>query len=144
MATNSDAPKHGSGGELEKRVTAVEGRLGVIEKTMVTAEVFERELGALRGEVGSLRHEMHTEIGSLRDEMHTEIGSLRDEVHTEIGSLRDEVHVGLAAIRHEMQAGFGSMRVEIAKLPFELVKWLIALSGIAAAIATTIYNIWFR
>lgn len=135
MAMNSDAPKHGSsgGGELEKRMTAVEGRLGAIEKTMVTTEVFERELGAVRGE-----------IGAVRDEMHTEFGAVRDEMHTQFGALRDEMHVGLAAVRHEMLAAFGAMRVEIAKLPFELVKWLIALSGIAAAIATAVYNIWFR
>jgi len=135
MAMNSDAPKHGAsgGGKLEKRITAVEGRLGVIEKTMVTAEVFERELGAVRGE-----------IGALRDELHTDIGGFRGEMNTQIGSLRDEVHVGLAAVRHELQLGFGAMHVEIAKVPFEIVKWLIALSGIAAAIATTIYNIWFR
>jgi hypothetical protein len=38
----------------------------------------------------------------------------------------------------------GEIRVEIAKIPLELVKWLIALAGIAAAIATTIYNVWFR
>ena len=124
MAMNSEASKHAGsgGGELEKRVTTVEGRLGVIEKTMVTAEIFERELGAVRGEIGSLRYEMHTEIGALRDELHT----------------------GLAAMRHEMLVGFRAMRVEFAKLPFELVKWLIALSGIAAAIATAIYNLWFR
>ena len=134
MATNSDAPKHGSGGgELEKRVTAVEGRLGVIEKTMVTAEAFEREMGAVRGE-----------IGTLRDQMHSEIGSLRDEVHVGLAAVRHETQVGLATVRQEMQVGFGAMRVDVAKLPFELVKWLIALAGIAAAIATTVYNIWFR
>ncbi|HSC16468.1 MAG TPA: hypothetical protein VLI71_15185 [Gammaproteobacteria bacterium] len=146
MAMNSDAPKHGSsgGGELEKRMTAVEGRLGAIEKTMVTTEVFERELGAVRGEIGAVRDEMHTEFGAVRDEMHTEFGAVRDEMHTQFGALRDEMHVGLAAVRHEMLAAFGAMRVEIAKLPFELVKWLIALSGIAAAIATAVYNIWFR
>jgi hypothetical protein len=38
----------------------------------------------------------------------------------------------------------GPVRVDIAKIPFELVKWLIALSGIAAAIAAGIYNIWLR
>ena len=101
MPTNSDVPKHGGSEELEKRFTAVEGRLDVIGKTLVTAEVLEREIGALR----------------------------------------DEVHVGLAAVRHEMQVGFAALRVEIAKVPFELVKWLIALAGIAAAIATTVYNI---
>lgn len=121
----SDAgPKHGgsNSGGLEKRVAAVELRLGVIEKTMVTAEVFERELGTVR----------------------SEIGALREELHVGFAAVRDELHVGLAAVRNEMRAEFGVVRVEIAKLPFELVKWLIALAGIAAAIATTIYNIWFR
>ena len=135
MAMNSDVSKHGGsgGGELEKRVAAVEGRLGVIEKTMVTAESFERQIGAVRGE-----------IGALRDEMNTEIGSLRGELHTGLAAVRDELHTGLAAVRDEMRSESGLVRVEIAKLPFELVKWLIALAGIAAAIATTIYNIWFR
>lgn len=118
MATNSDpTPKHGGsgGGEIEKRMTSVEARLGVIEKTMVTTDVFERELGA------------------LRDEVHVGLAAVRHEMHAEFGALRGEI-VGLR----------GEMRVEIAKIPFELVKWLIALAGIAAAIATTVYNIWFR
>ena len=126
MATNNEAlpPKPGGngGGELEKRMTAVEARLGVIEKTMVTAEVFQRELGAVRGEIGGLRHEMRVEIGGLRHEMRVEIGALRDEMRVEIGGVR----------------------VDIAKIPFELVKWLMALAGIAVAIATTVYNLWFR
>jgi hypothetical protein len=54
------------------------------------------------------------------------------------------MQVGFGAQRQEMQKELGAVRVEIAKIPFELVKWLIALSGIAAAIATTIYNLWFR
>jgi hypothetical protein len=107
MAMNSDAaPKHGGGGggELEKRMTAVEARLGVIEKTMVTTEAFQREFGAVR----------------------------------------DELHMGLAALRREVSRELGNVRVEIEKIPFELVKWLIALFGIATAIATAIYNLWFR
>jgi hypothetical protein len=36
------------------------------------------------------------------------------------------------------------MRVEIAKIPFETFKWLLAAAGLAAAIATAVYNIWFR
>ena len=106
MAMNSEAPaKHGGGGgELERRLTGVETRLTVIEKTMVTAEVFQRELGALRSE-------MHGALGDLCKEMHAENGALRGE---------------------------------LAKIPFETVKWLLAVFGIAAAITTTVYNIWFR
>lgn len=106
MAMNSDAPKHGGsgGGDLATRVAGVEARLGVIEKTMVTTETFQREIGALR----------------------------------------DELHVGLAALRHEMHSELGAMRVEIAKVPFETFKWLLAAAGLAAAIATAVYNIWFR
>jgi hypothetical protein len=136
MAMNSDAPpKQGGsgGGELEKRLTGVEARLGVIEKTMVTAEVFERELGAVRGE-----------IGALRDELHVGLAASRDELHVGLAASRQDTHAELRALRQEMNREFGVMRVEIAKVPFELVKWLIALSGIAAAIATTVYNIWFR
>jgi hypothetical protein len=58
--------------------------------------------------------------------------------------LRQEMHREFDAVRQEMNREFGGVRVEIAKIPFELVKWLIALSGIAAAIATTVDNIWFR
>jgi hypothetical protein len=96
MAMNSEAPsKHGGngGGELEKRVTGIETRLGVIGKTMVTAEVLQRELGALR---------------------------------------------------KEMHAEFVALRVEIARMPFETINWLLAVFGIAAAITTTVYSIWFR
>jgi hypothetical protein len=43
-----------------------------------------------------------------------------------------------------MQAIDGALRVEIAKTPFEAFKWLLAAAGLAAAIATAIYNVWFR
>lgn len=124
MAMNSETPKHGGsgGGELEKRVTGVETRLTVIEKTMVTAEVFQRELGAFR-------NAMCVAIDRLRDEMR---------------ALRVEMHAGFGEVRKEMQAQDGALRVEIAKTPFETFKWLLAAAGLAAAIATAIYNIWFR
>jgi hypothetical protein len=135
MAMNSETPKHGDsgGGELEKRVAGVEGRLGVIEKTMVTGEAFQRELGGVRGE-----------IGALRDELHVGLGALRDEMHTGLGTLRDEMHAGLGALRQEMHGELGAVRVEIAKIPFETFKWLLALAGIAGAVATAVYKIWFR
>jgi hypothetical protein len=124
MVMSDAGPKHGGSGsgELEKRVTALELRLGVNEKTMVTSEVFQRELGAVRGEIGALRDELHVGLAAVRHEMHAEFGAVRGELSKELGAVR----------------------VEIAKIPFELVKWLIALSGIAAAIATTVYNVWFR
>ena len=180
MAMNSDATsKHGGngGGEIEKRVTAVEARLGVIEKTMVTTEVFKREIGAvrvdiansregLRGEIGAVRDELHVGLGSLRQDMHAGLGSLRQDMQAGLGALRQDMHVGLGALRQDMHvalgalrqdmhtengglrqelhAQLGAVRVDIAKVPFELVKWLIALSGIAAAVATAVYNLWFR
>jgi hypothetical protein len=69
-----------------------------------------------------------------------EIGALRGE----IGALRDELHVGLGALRQEMHSELGAVRVEIAKIPFETFKWLLALAGIAGAVAAAVYNIWFR
>lgn len=189
MAMNSETPKHGGGGgaELEKRVSDVEARLTVIEKTMVTAEVFQRELGAFRDEMrmaferlldqmhagfdqlrkadGALRDEMHSGFdalrkadGALRDEMHAGFdelrkadGALRDEMHAGFdelrktdAALRDEMHVGFGELRKDMHALNGALRVEIAKTPFETFKWLLTAAGLAAAIATAIYNIWFR
>jgi len=128
MAMNSEAPaKHGGGGgESEKRLTSVETRLTVIEKTMVTAEVFQREFGALRSE-------MHDGFGALRGAMHGGFGALRGKMHGALGDLRKEMH-----------AENGVLRDELAKIPFETVKWLLAVFGIAAAITTTVYNIWFR
>jgi hypothetical protein len=32
----------------------------------------------------------------------------------------------------------------MSKIPFETFKWLLALAGIAGAVATATYNIWFR
>jgi uncharacterized membrane protein YraQ (UPF0718 family) len=115
---NSEAPpKHedGGGGELEKRLTGVETRLTVIERTMVTAEVLQRELGALRSEI-------HGALRALSVEMHGAFGEMRKEMHAESVALRGE----------------------IAKMPFEMIKWLLAAFGIAAAITTAVYNIWFR
>jgi len=118
MAMNNETPpKHGGsgGGELERRVTGVETRLGVIEKTMVTAELLQRELSSLRSEI-------HGALRALSVEMHGAIGELRKAMHAESIAVRGE----------------------IAKMPFETVKWLLAVLGIAAAITTAIYNIWFR
>lgn len=157
MATNSETPKDGGsgGGGLEKRVTDVETRLTVIEKTMVTAEVFQRELGAFRGEMrvafDRLRDEMLAGFdelrrtqGALRNEMHVGFGDLRKEMQAQDGALRDEMHLGTGELRKDMEALNGALRVEIAKTPFETFKWLLTAAGLAAAIATAIYNIWFR
>ena len=54
------------------------------------------------------------------------------------------MNVGFAEVRKEMQAEDGALRVEIAKTPFETFKWLLAAAGLVAAIATAIYNFWFR
>jgi hypothetical protein len=54
------------------------------------------------------------------------------------------MHGALGDLRKEMHAESVAVRGEIAKVPFETVKWLLAVFGIAAAITTTVYNIWFR
>jgi hypothetical protein len=58
------------------------------------------------------------------------------------------MHGGFGALRSEMHGGFGALRSEmhreVAKIPFETVKWLLAVCGIAAAITMTVYTIWFR
>ena len=161
---SSETPKHGGsgGGELEKRVAGVETRLTVIEKTMVTTEVFQREIAAFRDELrlaigglqaqigrqredmllgfSELRTQMQAEYGAVRTEMQAQEGALRNE----IGGLRGDMRVGFGELRKEMQAMDGALRVEIGRTPFETFKWLLAAAGLAAAIATAIYNIWFR
>ena len=64
-------------------MTAVEARLGVIEKAMVTTEVFQREIGTVRGEIGTVRGE----IGALRDELHVGLAAVRAELH--VGAMLD-------------------------------------------------------
>lgn len=124
MATNSETSKAGGSGgsELEKRVTAVETGLGVVARTMVTAEVLQRELGVARAETSK-------EFAAVRNEMNTGFTAVRDEMNKDSRALRAEI---------------GELRVEIAKVPLETVKWLLAVLGIAAAVATAVYNIWFR
>lgn len=85
-------------------MAGVETRLGLIEKTMVTAELLQRELGALRL----------------------------------------EIHAGFSELRKEMHAESIALRGETARMPLEMVKWLLAVFGIAAAITTAVYNLWFR
>jgi hypothetical protein len=84
----------------------------LLEKAFVTNEASSKESGALRSEIGMLRIEMRTELGALRTELHTELGAVRTEMHTELGALR----------------------AEVAKIPFETIKWFFTLSGIIAAI----------
>jgi hypothetical protein len=78
--TNDATPKPGGsgGGELEKRVTAVEARLGVLEKAM-TAEIPQREPGALRRAIGGSRADLLIEPGALRGDMR-EIVALHVEI----------------------------------------------------------------
>lgn len=138
MAMTSEAKHGGSGGgDLETRVT-------VIEKTMMTAEVFQRELAALRDE-------MRAGFAEMRKEMQVGFADVRKEMEVGLANVRKEMEIGLANVRKEMQAQDGALRVEIAKahveiakVPFETLKWLLAAAGLAAAIATAIYNIWFR
>ena len=49
------------------------------------------QINGVRGEISSLREEMHREIGSLREEMHREIGGLRDEMHKGHAEIRKEI-----------------------------------------------------
>jgi hypothetical protein len=139
MAMNSEAPKQGGsgGGDLATRVAGMEARLGVIEKTMVTGETFQREIGALRDE-------LHVGLAALRDELHTGLAASGNEAKTGLGALRDEMLAAFGALRQEMHSELGAMRVEIARIPFETFKWLLAAAGLSAAIATAVYNIWFR
>ncbi len=155
MAVNSETPKAGGGGELEKRLTAVETGLGVVANTMVTAEVLQRELGVARAETSkefaAVRTETSKEFAVVRDEMGREFVAVRGEMNKGFAAVRDEVNKGFAAVRDEMnkesrevRAEIGGLRVEVAKVPFETIKWLLAVLGIAAAVATSIYNLWFR
>lgn len=70
--------------------------------------------------------------------------AMRDQLRDEIAAMRSRQRGETLAARAETSALREQIRVEIAKIPFETVKWLTALAGIAAAIATTVYNIWFR
>ena len=66
------------------------------------------DIAVLRGEVGSLRAELHAEVGSLRTELHEEIGALRKEMHEEIGALRKEMHDAMHSLeRTLLQLGVG-------------------------------------
>jgi hypothetical protein len=94
-----------------------------LEKIFVTNATFHKEIGTLRAEIGEVRSEMHTELGALRSEMRTESGAVRLEIHTQVGALGSAVHAELAALRTEM-----------ARIPFETIKWFFTLSGIIAAI----------
>jgi hypothetical protein len=160
MSMNSEAKHGGSGGgDLETRVT-------VIEKTMIAAEVFQREIGALRDEMragfaemrkefvelrkdmqvgfANVRKEMEVGFADVRKEMQVGFANVRKEMDVGFAEVRKEMEVGFADVRKEMQAQDGALRVEIAKTPFETFKWLLAAGGLAAAIATAIYNSWFR
>jgi hypothetical protein len=136
MAMNNETPKaggSGGGSELEKRVTAVETGLGVVAKTMVTAEVLQRELGVVRAETAK-------EFAAVREEMAKGFAAVREEMAKGFAAVRDEMNKESRALRAEI----GDLRVDIARVPFETAKWLLATLGIAAAVATAIYNIWFR
>jgi hypothetical protein len=71
-----------NGGDLGKRVAAIENRLETIEKTMVTKEILQKE---------------------LRD-----------------------------------------LHVEVSKVPFETIKWVLLATGTIAAIIFSAYNIFFK
>lgn len=83
---------------------------------------------------------MNKGFAALRDEMDKRFAAARTETTNEFAAVRSEMNEKSRAVRAEI----GDLRVEIAKVPLETVKWLLAVLGIAAAVATAIYNLWFR
>ena len=61
-------------------------------------EVMDREIAAVRSEIGGLRNEMTSEFAAVRGE----IASLRNEMRTEFAAVRNEMRTEFAAVRREM------------------------------------------
>ena len=55
-----------------------------------------RDLDTLRGDVESLREEMHREIGLLREETKKEFATLRTEIGKDLAALRSEINASIA------------------------------------------------
>lgn len=78
------------------------------------------ELGKIRQEIGSVRHELGKEIGGVRQEMAKEMGGLRQEMAKEMGGIRQELGEGIGSIRQEM----GNLRADFYKALSEQSKEL--------------------
>jgi len=122
--------------------------IALLEKTFVTNETFYKEVGAiptdigvvrtemaglgteLRGEIAGLGTELRAEISALGTELRTELSALGTDLRAEISELRTEI----GGLRIDMHTESGALRAEMAKIPFETIKWFFTFSGIVAAI----------
>ena len=60
------------------------------------------DIAVLRGEVGSLRKEMHREIGSLRVELKAELKMEIGSVREEMKDLRAELHQAIYSLQRTL------------------------------------------
>jgi hypothetical protein len=133
--------------------------IALLEKTFVTNETFYKEVGAiptdigvvrtemaglgteLRGEIADLGTKLRTEMADLGTELRAEIAGLGTELRAEISALGTELRAEISELRTEigglridMHTESGALRAEMAKIPFETIKWFFTFSGIVAAI----------
>ncbi len=86
-------------------------------------EVMDREIAAVRGEIGGLRNEMQTEFAAVRNEMRNEFAAVRNEI---------------GGLRNEMQTEFAAVRGEIASLRSEMTMMRWVIGGLFVMNATTL------
>ncbi|QBI20720.1 hypothetical protein ER308_14890 [Egibacter rhizosphaerae] len=97
---------------------------------LVTVDVLQRELGALRSELKAGLAHQRDDIAALRNE----IASLRSDHGNEIASLRSDHGNEIASLRNEI----ASLRTVIARQTWIMTTALVAAIAGSFAVATTL------
>jgi SMC interacting uncharacterized protein involved in chromosome segregation len=124
---------------LERSLSELRGemnnRFSSLEERMERMRADVRvEIGELRGEIGEIRVELRGEIGELRGE----IGEIRVELRSEIGGIRGEI----GGIRGEIGSLRGEFQTALRDQLFKLVALIVSVVGLGVAIIKLFPN-WY-
>jgi hypothetical protein len=115
------------GVETEKNISALRTELGGVR-------------AELNGDIGKLRAELKEDIGNLRAELKNDIGGLRVELKEDIGNLRVELKNDIGGLRAELKDDINKLRTEQKGDKADLVRWVfVVIMGQSAMLLGILY-----
>ncbi len=99
----------------------------LIETQIVTKDYFDRSVGDLRREIGTLRKDMDTGFSDLRREM----GTLRKDMDTGFITLRKDMDTGFVDFRKDMDGRFKELEL---RMTIRLGTMMVISIGIIATL----------
>lgn len=119
---------------LEKRVDAIDGRLGRIERDVDTLK---SDVNALKGDVNTLKGDVNTlkgDVSTLKGDVNTlkgDVNTLKSDVNTLKGDV-SAVKTTLASIDSKLD--IGSIRASVERAHTDIYKWIVSIIAVIGAI----------